>query len=176
VSSAKIWPLRRWQYGHSANARLTTVGLIAAPSDALALTSAGHNAARSTGPPPENLGYAPTSASHANVAMQVTAGSFEACRKWFDYLWGVAGPLRPEIAASMPRLVLPEGDMEASRQWDAFRTRCLDQGTVEQAQVRVEVDPESGEVVLVDEHGEPVASPTEEIGGLDRTANFRPTL
>jgi hypothetical protein len=54
--------------------------------------------------------------------------------------------------------------MEASRQWDAFRTRCLDQGTVEQAQVRVEVDPESGEVVLIDEHGEPVASPTEEIG------------
>ncbi len=132
-------------------------------SNLLCLCSADGNLAISTGPT-ENLGYAPTSASHANVAMQVTAGSFEACRKWFDYLWGVAGPLRPEIAASMPRLVLPEGDIEASRLWDAFRTRCLDQGTVEQAQIRVEVDPESGEVVLVDEHGEPVASPTEEIG------------
>ncbi len=132
-------------------------------SNLLCLCGADGNLAIAIGPT-ENLGYAPTSASHGNVAMQVTAGSFEACRKWFDYLWGVAGPLRPEIAASMPRLVLPEGDMEASMLWAAFRTRCLDQGTVEQAQIRVEVDPVSGEVVLVDEHGEPVASPTEEIG------------
>ena len=132
-------------------------------SNLLCLCGADGNLAISIGPT-ENLGYAPTSVSHANVAMQVTAGSFEACRKWFDYLWGVAGPLRPEIAASMPRLVLPEGDVEASELWDAFRTRCLDQGTVDQAQIRVEVDPESGEVVLVDEHGERVVSPTEEIG------------
>ena len=132
-------------------------------SNLLCLCDADGSLAIATGPT-ENLGYAPTSASHANVAMQVTAGSFEACRKWFDYLWAIAGPLRPEIAASMPRLVLPDGDLDASRLWDAFRIRCLDQGTVEQAPVRVEVDPESGEVVLVDEHGEPVASPTEEIG------------
>jgi hypothetical protein len=114
--------------------------------------------------PTENLGYSPASASHANVAMQVTAGAFEACRKWFDYLWGVAGPLRPEIAATMPRLVLPEGDLEASRLWDAFREKCLDQSATEQEPVRIEVDPESGEVVLIDEHGEPIGSPTEEIG------------
>lgn len=122
--------------------------------------------------PTENLGYAPASTSHANVAMQVTAGSFEVCRKWFDYLWVMSGPLQPGIAASMPRLVLPEGDLEASRLWDAFRARCLDQVTLKQAPIRVEVDREFGEVVLVDEHGEPVASPTEEIGvpTLDRLA------
>ena len=114
--------------------------------------------------PTENLGYAPTSASHANVATQVSAGAFESCRKWFDYLWGIAGPLRPEIVVSMPRLVLPEGDLEASRRWDAFRTQCLDQSPAEQEPVRVKVDPESGEVVLIDEHGEPIDSPTEEIG------------
>ena len=132
-------------------------------SNLLCLCGADGSLVISTGPT-ENLGFAPATASHANVAMQVTAGAFEACRKWFDYLWGVAGPLRPEVAASMPRLVLPEGDMEASRLWDAFRNRCLDHSAEEQAPVRVEVDPESGEVVLVDEHGDPVASPTDEIG------------
>lgn len=132
-------------------------------SNLLCLCSVDGSLAISSGPT-ENLGYAPASASHANVAMQVTAGAFEACRKWFDYLWGVAGPLRPEIATSMPRLVLPEGDMEASRLWNAFRNRCLDHGAQEQAPVRVEVDPESGEVVLVDAHGDPVSSPTDEIG------------
>lgn len=132
-------------------------------SNLLCLCGADGSLVISTGPT-ENLGFAPATASHANVAMQVTAGAFEACRKWFDYLWCVAGPLRSEVAASMPRLVLPEGDMEASRLWDAFRNRCLDHSAEEQAPVRVEVDPESGEVVLVDEHGDPVASPTDEIG------------
>lgn len=132
-------------------------------SNLLCLHGPDGSLAISTGPT-ENLGYAPASASHANVAMQVTAGAFEACRKWFDYLWGIAGPLRPEIAATMPRLVLPEGDLEASRLWDAFRKQCLDQSVAEQEPVRVEVDPESGEVVLIDEYGEPIDSPTEEIG------------
>lgn len=132
-------------------------------SNLCCLQGADGSLAVSTGPT-ENLGYAPASASHANVAMQVTAGAFEACRKWFDYLWAMAGPLRPEVAATMPRLVLPEGDLEASRLWDEFRKQCLNQSATEQEPVRVEVDPESGEVVLIDEHGEPIDSPTEEIG------------
>lgn len=132
-------------------------------SNLLCLCGADGSLLISTGPT-ENLGFVTANASHANVAMQVTAGAFEACRKWFDYLWGVAGPLRPEVTAAMPRLVLPEGDLEASRLWDAFRNRCLDHSAEEQAPVRVEVDPESGTVVLVDEHGEPIASPTGEIG------------
>lgn len=117
----------------------------------------------STGPT-ENLGYASASASHANVMMQVTAGAFEACRKWFDCLWSVAGPLRPEIAASMPRLILPDGDMEASLLWNAFRNQCLNQGAKQHAPVRGEVDPEPGVGTQVDEQGGRVPSPTDEIG------------
>lgn len=58
----------------------------------------------------ENLGYAPVPPSHANLATQVHASAFEACRKWFDYLWGVAGLLREEAvpigweALRQPRL------------------------------------------------------------------------
>ena len=54
-------------------------------SNLLCLCGADGSLAISTGPT-ENLGYAPASASHANVAMLVTARAFEACRKWFDYL------------------------------------------------------------------------------------------
>lgn len=114
--------------------------------------------------PTENLGFAPMSPSHANLATQVDAATFEACRKWFDYLWAVAGPLNPEIAASMPRLVLPEGEIEAARQWEVFRKQCLDQGAAEIPTIRVEVDQESGEIVLLDAQGEPVESPTAAIG------------
>lgn len=55
----------------------------------------------------------------------MTAATFEACRKWFDYLWGIAGPLRPDVASTMPNLVLPEGGVEAARLWEDYRRRCL---------------------------------------------------
>ena len=114
--------------------------------------------------PTENLGFSPSTPSHANLATQVSPAAFEACRKWFDYLWGVSGSLRPEVVASMPRLALPEGDAEATRLWDAFRNQCLDHRAQEQAPIRVEVHPESGEVVLFNKQGNPVPSPTDEIG------------
>lgn len=113
--------------------------------------------------PTENLGFSTVSPTHANLTTLVSPATFEACRKWFDYLWGIAGPLRPEIAASMPRLVIPEGDIEAARQWEAFRGQCLAQDEAELLKVRVQVDPESGEVALFNESGEQVTTPTDEI-------------
>lgn len=114
--------------------------------------------------PTENMGFAPASASQANLAAVVTAATLEACRKWFDYLWGISGPLRSEVASSMPHLVLPKGDLEAARLWDDYRRRCLAYQSVTEPPVRAEVDLESGEVVLVDQNNEPVQSPTEAIG------------
>jgi hypothetical protein len=79
-------------------------------------------------------------------------------------LWGIAGPLRPDVASMMPNLVLPAGDMEAARLWEDYRLRCLAHESASEPQVRAVVDPESGEVVLVDENNVPVPSPTEAIG------------
>jgi len=56
----------------------------------LCLCGADGDSAVSVGPT-ENMGFAPASPSQANLAMVVTAATFEACRKWFDYLWGIAG-------------------------------------------------------------------------------------
>lgn len=132
-------------------------------SNLLCLCGVDGSTAISVGPT-ENMGFVPASPSQANLAAQVSAATFEACRRWFDFLWGIAGPLRPEVATRMPHLVLPEGDEEAARLWDDYRRRCLAPEATVQLPVRVEVDPESGEVVLVDQADERVASPTEEIG------------
>ena len=114
--------------------------------------------------PAENLGLGPTSPSQANIVTSVSAPTLEACRKWFDYLWGVAGPLQPEIAASMPQLVIPEGDAEAARLWREYRTRCFAQPQGGAAQPKVSVDVKTGEVTLTDHNDRPVESPTAELG------------
>lgn len=114
--------------------------------------------------PTENMGFTSASPSQANLASVVTAATFEVCRKWFDYLWSVAGPLRLDVASSMPSLVLPEGDIEAAQLWKEYRRRCLDHESAAEPQVRAIVDPESGEVILVDQNNEVVPSVTEAIG------------
>lgn len=114
--------------------------------------------------PTENLGFSPVTPSHGNLAMPITAGAFEVCRKWFDYLWVISAPLQPGIAASLPKLVVPEGDIEAAQQWESFRKQCLDQAKTETSPVHVNVNPESGDVVLLDATGATVDSPTVEIG------------
>lgn len=132
-------------------------------SNLLCLCSANGDLTVSVGPT-ENMGFAPVSPSQANLASVVTAATFEACRNWFDYLWGIAGPLRPDVASSIPNLVLPEGDMEAARLWEEYRRRCLAQESATEPPARAIVNPESGEVVLVDQNNEAVPSPTESIG------------
>ena len=54
-------------------------------SNLLCLCGADGDAAVSVGPT-ENVRFAPASPSQANLASVVTAATFEACRKWFDYL------------------------------------------------------------------------------------------
>ena len=112
--------------------------------------------------PTDNMGFASTSPSQANLVTTVTATTFEAYRKWFDYLWNVSGVLRPELVAAMPRLVLPEGDPEAAQLWEDYRQQCL--SVDPEDQVQVVLNPETGEVELVDGYNYPAESPTETMG------------
>lgn len=120
--------------------------------------------------PTENFGFDPMSPSQANLASQVSAPTLEACRKWFDYLWGVAGDLDAEVITRMPRLALPEGDPEAALLWEEYRQLCLSRRAVGPT-VETEIDPESGDVFLIDQNLR-IPSPTEAIGipKLDRLA------
>ncbi len=132
-------------------------------SNLLCLCSRDGNAAITVGPT-ENMGFAPTSPSQPNLVSAVTAATLEACRKWFDYLWGTSGPLRPDVATTMPQLILPEGDIEATLLWEEYRARCLDYDPKSNPPVRVIVDPDSGEVNLIDQDDQIIPSPTDEIG------------
>lgn len=132
-------------------------------SNLLCLCGADGDAAVSIGPT-ENLGFASASPSQGNLTSAVTAATLEVCRKWFDYLWNIAGPLRPEIVTSMPQLVIPKGDTEAARLWEDYRQLCLNRESVAEPPVHVFVDPDSGELVLVDNNNNPLSSPTDEIG------------
>ena len=114
--------------------------------------------------PTENMGFAESSPSQANVVCQASAATLEACRRWFDYLWGISGSLRAEVATTMPQLILPEGDREAARLWKEYRARCLSSDSRRDPPVHVAVDSETGEVVLKDDHEQVIVSPTEEIG------------
>ena len=130
-------------------------------SNLLCLSGSDGETAISVGPT-ENMGFAQASPSQANLVMSVTAATFEACRKWFDYLWAIAGPLRPNLVAAMPDLVLPQGDLVAAQLWDDYRQQCLSRDA--QDTVEAVINSETGEVELVDGYNNPVESPTKVIG------------
>ena len=132
-------------------------------SNLLCLCDAQGGTAISVGPT-ENMGFAHASPSQANLATAVTAATFEACRKWFNYLWGTAGPLQAELVALMPHLVLPEGDLEADRLWANYRQQCESFVASDVPLLRAEVDPGTGDVTLFDERDAPVPLPTDDIG------------
>lgn len=112
--------------------------------------------------PTENLGFAKASPSQANLVMAVTAATFEACRKWFDYLWNLSGALQPELVAAMPHLVLPQGDLVAAQLWSDYREQYLSLDA--ENAVQAVLNPETDELELVDEYNCPAESPTETMG------------
>lgn len=149
-------------HGERADCRMfPEVSLQDRSSNLLCLCGADGHTAIALGPT-ENMGFAPVSPSQANLVTTVTAATFEACRKWFDYLWNVSGVLRPELVAAMPHLVLPEGDQTAAQLWDDYRQQCLSLAPVDQ--VQVVLNPETGEVELVDGYNYPAESPTDAMG------------
>lgn len=114
--------------------------------------------------PSDNLGFGRRSGSHANLVLTPDTSTFEACRKWFDGLWQLSGDPSPDVVRLMPKLVVPQGDPEATALWEDFRKRCLEKATTESKVVKEVVDPETGEVTLVDGDGKELTSPTDDIG------------
>ena len=140
------------RHGQRADYRVfPEASLLDRSSNLLCLCGTDGQTAISVGPT-ENMGFAQASPSQANLVTTVTAATFEACRKWFDYLWAIAGPLRPELVAAMPHLVLPQGDLVAAQLWDDYRQQCLSQDA--QDTVEAVINPETGEPVADGEMGE----------------------
>lgn len=150
------------RHGERADCRVyPEASLLDRSSNLLCLCDAKGQAAIAAGPT-DNMGFALAAPSQANLVTTVTASTLEAYRKWFDYLWNVSGLLRSELVAAMPRLVLPEGDPAAAQLWQDYRLQCLSLDPEDE--VQAVLNPETGEVELVDGYNYPAESPTEAMG------------
>ncbi|MBN1365903.1 MAG: hypothetical protein JW976_13930 [Syntrophaceae bacterium] len=93
----------------------------------------------------------------------------EGFKRYFDLLWVNSREVTDKGVALIPDLVLPEGSEEGARLWQAYMNSC-DTST----ELREEVNPDTGDVKIIDQNGNEVTPPTE-AGGLkklDQLAEF----
>lgn len=115
--------------------------------------------------PSEDLGcLSPNQQGHFNFAFRADPALVEAFKRSFDWLWAKSPDLAKGKTFNIPRLVLPEGTEEAAMLWRAFVDHCNDADGVDDNGMTVEVDPETGNVKIVDEAGNEVTPPTEDLG------------
>jgi hypothetical protein len=80
---------------------------------------------------------------------------------WFNYIWvKYAIPLN-SFTARIPPLVPIEATEEAINMWEDYLQTC--QQSLEYQVVKVEIDPETGEMVVINEDGEELALPSTEL-------------
>jgi hypothetical protein len=112
--------------------------------------------------PTEDIGLAPRKDGHANFVFQADPALVESFRRYFDWLWAYSRDLSARGVTQIPVLVLPEGSEEGRRRWRAYVDECSDASLFDDA--LAQVDPDTGDVVLLSEDGTVLVSPTEEIG------------
>jgi len=114
----------------------------------------------------EDFGFAPVNDGHTNFAFRGDPILVEGFRRHFDLLWANTCKITDEGVALIPDLVLPEGTKEAADQWRRYIDDCTNPDEKEE-ETHAEVNPDTGDVVIVDDEGNEVPPPTEE-GGLKK--------
>ena len=112
-----------------------------------------------------NFGLGSGESAHLNLVFHPEPSLLEAWRNWFEWVWSVSVPLSNKTA-EIPLLVPAPGTAEAADAWHAYLTRCRDARAHddEKSQTKVKVDPDSGQVTLIDVAGTPKLSPGEDLG------------
>lgn len=95
--------------------------------------------------------------------LRADAGTVEAFHRRFLWRWSKSTELSAPAATEIPTLALPEGTVEAARIWSNYQASVAN-GVEALFDLVAKVDPETGEVTLVSESGEPVADPTADLG------------
>lgn len=95
--------------------------------------------------------------------LRADPASVEAFHRRFLLRWSQSANLSAPGAAEMPALVLPEGTLEAGKLWSDYQTNIANDVRA-MFDLIAEVDPETGEVTLVNENGEPVEDPIADLG------------
>ena len=121
----------------------------------------------------EDFGFAPVNDGHINFAFQGDPILVEGFRRHFDLLWAHTCKITDKGVALIPDLVLPEGTKEAAEQWRRYIDDCINQDEKEE-ETHAEVNPVTGDVVIVDDEGNEVPPPTADGGlkKLDQLAEF----
>ena len=120
--------------------------------------------------PSEDLGLKPWIDGMVNLVFKADLVQVDAFKCYFDWLWAHSADITWKSVAHIPDLVLPEGTEEAFRMWQKYRQEC---SFIEMQHLFAKVDPETGEVTIMD--GEvTIPPPTTELGlaKLDRLAEL----
>ncbi|BBA70620.1 hypothetical protein [Geobacter sulfurreducens] len=123
--------------------------------------------------PTANFGITEALEAQANLVFKADAPTVDSWRKWFELLWLKSSPLS-ESTAQIPHLVPARGTDEAEEMWRQYEVECqLAFKNALRSDIRIEVDPETGEVTAIDENGEEVEMPTKSLGvpRLDKVAD-----
>lgn len=118
------------------------------------------------GPTPD-LGIDGADQTQVNLVFKAEATLFDQWRRWFDFTWLRSAELT-EATADIPALVPAVGSLEATAQWDAYRTLCSDSAKSEDA---IAIDQDTGEVKngkKADGSEDPTPTVTMKLPKLDR--------
>lgn len=122
--------------------------------------------------PTSNFGLNESMEAQANFAFKAEASLVDEFRKWFELLWHKSAPLTMDTV-TIPYLVPAKGTEEAEEMWRQYQEKCERAKALRtEEDVRVEVDPETGEVAAFNEQGKAIESPTKglEVERLDKVA------
>lgn len=123
--------------------------------------------------PSEDFGLSPMNEGHINFVFRGDPVLVEGFKRWFDFQWASSREITAEGVAQIPDLVLPEGSEEGAKLWREYMRICNNPAETPQGPV-AEVDPDTGDVTVVDDEGNTITPPTEEGGvkKLDQLAEF----
>jgi len=122
--------------------------------------------------PSENFGFAPKNYGHINFVFRGDPVLVEGFKRYYDMMWVNSREITAKGAALIPDLVLPKGTEEGAKIWQDYMNDFANAEEFEHSQVKV--NPETGDVTIVDEDDKEIAPPTE-VGGvkkLDKLAEF----
>ena len=109
-----------------------------------------------------SLSAEPTKPGQVGFVFRAEPALAESFKRFFDLSWFNALDIFAPGATEIPALVVPPGSEEAQRRWNAYM--CLGEKVAAPDEVEIRVDPVTGQVEVVTPGGEPVPSPTEEVG------------
>lgn len=121
--------------------------------------------------PSEDLGHSFVN-GHANLVFRADAVLVERFKRYFDWSWAHCATITAEGVARIPELSIPEGSLEAAREWQAYAALCAVETEEESREETAVVDPTTGTVTLVGRDGNEVKPPSRDIGieNLDTVA------